>query len=257
MHTPAALVRSSKPYMSGVWATGHVSLWLFEGKWFCTISSASHTIFRSTTTGQCRLWVSSDDFSPWSSSIWHIPLVLHDLHLIHTDLKPENILLVHNQYTTVPVAVPGKVCAFELSKLQKLRYSSAQRATSQQAYIVLHRYPSHRFWVGHFPRRVSLNRCMHATLPRTRNHLRYVSSILPSTTLQSLNSNHHRPWLVISMWCVLSGMYSRRVLHRRRALPNTRQLGASSHDGDGHGQDAWTFCTRWPSRETWIFQRWL
>ncbi|KZP31821.1 kinase-like protein [Athelia psychrophila] len=33
---------------------------------------------------------------------------LHDLHLIHTDLKPENILLVHNQYVTVPVPVPGK-----------------------------------------------------------------------------------------------------------------------------------------------------
>lgn len=35
--------------------------------------------------------------------------VLHDLHLIHTDLKPENILLVHNDYRTVSVPVPGKV----------------------------------------------------------------------------------------------------------------------------------------------------
>ncbi|KAF8072002.1 CMGC/CLK protein kinase [Lyophyllum atratum] len=33
---------------------------------------------------------------------------LHELHLIHTDLKPENILLVHNDYSTVPVPVPGK-----------------------------------------------------------------------------------------------------------------------------------------------------
>jgi len=33
---------------------------------------------------------------------------LHDLHLIHTDLKPENILLVHNDYKTVHVPVPGK-----------------------------------------------------------------------------------------------------------------------------------------------------
>lgn len=29
-----------------------------------------------------------------------LPIVLHDLNLIHTDLKPENILLVHNQYQT-------------------------------------------------------------------------------------------------------------------------------------------------------------
>lgn len=29
-----------------------------------------------------------------------VPLVLHDLNLIHTDLKPENILLVHNGYQT-------------------------------------------------------------------------------------------------------------------------------------------------------------
>ncbi|EGN99103.1 hypothetical protein SERLA73DRAFT_53690, partial [Serpula lacrymans var. lacrymans S7.3] len=33
---------------------------------------------------------------------------LHDLHLIHTDLKPENILLVHNDYRSIPVHVPGK-----------------------------------------------------------------------------------------------------------------------------------------------------
>ncbi|KII89775.1 hypothetical protein PLICRDRAFT_108206 [Plicaturopsis crispa FD-325 SS-3] len=33
---------------------------------------------------------------------------LHDLHLIHTDLKPENILLVHNDFRTVNIAVPGK-----------------------------------------------------------------------------------------------------------------------------------------------------
>ena len=29
-----------------------------------------------------------------------LPLVLHDLNLIHTDLKPENILLVNNHYQT-------------------------------------------------------------------------------------------------------------------------------------------------------------
>ncbi|RDB25581.1 Dual specificity protein kinase lkh1 [Hypsizygus marmoreus] len=33
---------------------------------------------------------------------------LHDLHLIHTDLKPENILLVHNDYDTIHVPIPGK-----------------------------------------------------------------------------------------------------------------------------------------------------
>jgi serine/threonine protein kinase len=36
-------------------------------------------------------------------------IVLHELHLIHTDLKPENILLVHNDYRTVTLPVPGKV----------------------------------------------------------------------------------------------------------------------------------------------------
>jgi dual-specificity kinase len=34
---------------------------------------------------------------------------LHDLHLIHTDLKPENILLVHNNFRSTAVPVPGKV----------------------------------------------------------------------------------------------------------------------------------------------------
>jgi dual-specificity kinase len=38
----------------------------------------------------------------------HLP-VLHDLHLIHTDLKPENILLVHNNFRSSAVPVPGKV----------------------------------------------------------------------------------------------------------------------------------------------------
>jgi len=33
---------------------------------------------------------------------------LHDLRLIHTDLKPENILLVHNNFRSIPVPVPGK-----------------------------------------------------------------------------------------------------------------------------------------------------
>ncbi|KAF9046842.1 kinase-like protein [Hymenopellis radicata] len=33
---------------------------------------------------------------------------LHDLKLVHTDLKPENILLVHNDYKTASVPVPGK-----------------------------------------------------------------------------------------------------------------------------------------------------
>ncbi|KAF8920201.1 kinase-like domain-containing protein [Mucidula mucida] len=33
---------------------------------------------------------------------------LHDLKLVHTDLKPENILLVHNDYKTASVSVPGK-----------------------------------------------------------------------------------------------------------------------------------------------------
>ncbi len=37
--------------------------------------------------------------------------VLHDLKLVHTDLKPENILLVHNDYKTASVSVPGKVCS--------------------------------------------------------------------------------------------------------------------------------------------------
>ncbi|KAF8223105.1 kinase-like protein [Tricholoma matsutake] len=41
---------------------------------------------------------------------------LHDLHLIHTDLKPENILLVHNDYRTVAVAIPGKRNAPSRSK---------------------------------------------------------------------------------------------------------------------------------------------
>lgn len=44
-------------------------------------------------------------------------IVLHDLHLIHTDLKPENILLVTNDYKTMQITVPGKVCKTKLDVL--------------------------------------------------------------------------------------------------------------------------------------------
>lgn len=54
-------------------------------------------------------WLVSVSLLSWPHS-HH--LVLHDLHLIHTDLKPENILLVHNDYKTVQISVPGKVTFF-------------------------------------------------------------------------------------------------------------------------------------------------
>jgi dual-specificity kinase len=71
--------------------------------------------------------------------------VLHDLHLIHTDLKPENILLVHNDYKTVPVPVPGKVSISDLVDQLRLTMSlsPAKRPTQSQADIALYRYPAH------------------------------------------------------------------------------------------------------------------
>jgi dual-specificity kinase len=55
-------------------------------------------------------------------------LVLHELHLIHTDLKPENILLVHNDYRTVSVPVPGKV-----SPLLSLSFSIVDESIKRNA----------------------------------------------------------------------------------------------------------------------------
>ncbi|KAF7976596.1 hypothetical protein HWV62_2252 [Athelia sp. TMB] len=77
----------------------------------------NHICLVSELLGMCLYdFLKENDFAPFprhhiqsfARQLLGSVAFLHDLHLIHTDLKPENILLVHNQYTTVPVAVPGK-----------------------------------------------------------------------------------------------------------------------------------------------------
>jgi dual-specificity kinase len=66
-------------------------------------------------------------------------LVLHDLHLIHTDLKPENILLVHNDYKTVHVPVPGKVILIQFYFRPSSNYVIvSQRNAPTKAKRILH-----------------------------------------------------------------------------------------------------------------------
>ncbi|KAJ6570181.1 kinase-like domain-containing protein [Mycena vulgaris] len=77
----------------------------------------NHICLVSELLGMCLYdFLKDNDFAPFPRQ--HIQsfarqllgsvAFLHDLHLIHTDLKPENILLVHNDYKTVHVPVPGK-----------------------------------------------------------------------------------------------------------------------------------------------------
>ncbi|KAJ6612314.1 kinase-like domain-containing protein [Mycena sp. CBHHK59/15] len=77
----------------------------------------NHICLVSELLGMCLYdFLKENDFAPFPRQ--HIQsfarqllgsvAFLHDLHLIHTDLKPENILLVHNDYKTVHVPVPGK-----------------------------------------------------------------------------------------------------------------------------------------------------
>ncbi|KAJ7220092.1 CMGC/CLK protein kinase [Mycena pura] len=77
----------------------------------------NHICLVSELLGMCLYdFLKENDFAPFPRQ--HIQsfarqllgsvAFLHDLHLIHTDLKPENILLVHSDYKTVYVPVPGK-----------------------------------------------------------------------------------------------------------------------------------------------------
>ncbi|KAF5382087.1 hypothetical protein D9615_004311 [Tricholomella constricta] len=83
-------------------------------QWF---DHRNHICLVSELLGMCVYdFIKENEFAPFPR--YHIQsfarqllgsvAFLHELHLIHTDLKPENILLVHNDYTTVAVPVPGK-----------------------------------------------------------------------------------------------------------------------------------------------------
>ncbi|KAF9000601.1 kinase-like domain-containing protein [Cyathus striatus] len=77
----------------------------------------NHICLVSELLGMCVYdFLKENDFAPFprhhiqdfARQLLGSVAFLHDLRLIHTDLKPENILLVHNDYRTVHVAVPGK-----------------------------------------------------------------------------------------------------------------------------------------------------
>ncbi|TFK40262.1 CMGC/CLK protein kinase [Crucibulum laeve] len=62
---------------------------------------------------------------------------LHELRLIHTDLKPENILLVHNDYRTINVQIPGKRNAVKPKRILEstdIRLIDFGSATFEQEY---------------------------------------------------------------------------------------------------------------------------
>ncbi|PPQ83427.1 hypothetical protein CVT25_007018 [Psilocybe cyanescens] len=77
----------------------------------------NHICLVSELLGMCVYdFIKENDFAPFprhhiqkfARQLLGSVAFLHDLRLIHTDLKPENILLVHNDYRTVHVTVPGK-----------------------------------------------------------------------------------------------------------------------------------------------------
>ncbi|KAF4613591.1 hypothetical protein D9613_007897 [Agrocybe pediades] len=77
----------------------------------------NHICLVSELLGMCVYdFIKENDFAPFprhhiqsfARQLLGSVAFLHDLRLIHTDLKPENILLVHNEYRTAHIAVPGK-----------------------------------------------------------------------------------------------------------------------------------------------------
>ncbi|PFH53095.1 hypothetical protein AMATHDRAFT_1523 [Amanita thiersii Skay4041] len=77
----------------------------------------NHICLVSELLGMCVYdFLKENDFAPFprrhiqdfARQLLGSVAFLHDLRLIHTDLKPENILLVHSNYKTVSVPVPGK-----------------------------------------------------------------------------------------------------------------------------------------------------
>ncbi|KAF9484354.1 CMGC CLK protein kinase [Pholiota conissans] len=77
----------------------------------------NHICLVSELLGMCVYdFIKENDFAPFprhhiqkfARQLLGSVAFVHELRLIHTDLKPENILLVHNDYRTVHVTVPGK-----------------------------------------------------------------------------------------------------------------------------------------------------
>ncbi|KAG2017868.1 CMGC/MAPK protein kinase [Coprinopsis cinerea AmutBmut pab1-1] len=77
----------------------------------------NHICLVSELLGMCVYdFLKENDFAPFprhhiqdfARQLFGSVAFLHELRLIHTDLKPENILLVHNDYRTINVPIPGK-----------------------------------------------------------------------------------------------------------------------------------------------------
>ena len=157
---------------------------------------------------------------------WRQFLVLHDLHLIHTDLKPENILLVHNDHKVVHVAVPGKVyiiflCLLHLDLIVDISVClPAQRAAQTQAAIAFDRHPTDRFRLCNFWARVPLHGRVYPPLPCSRDYPRFVPLLFHGVPYLSVP--FVRLGLVLSLRCILIGMYPRGILHWHRTFSNAR-----------------------------------
>lgn len=174
MHTSTALVRPSQPYLFSFRAIRDVCVWFLEREWVCTFPSSTYTVICPTTIGQCRLWDSLMSYCNRSQLIWRSAPVLHDLHLIHTDLKPENILLVHNNYKTSAVPVPGKVFFRCFLSAICTYWPQAQRTAAYEAHITLDGYSTYWFWIGYLRRGVSLYSRFYSPLSCPRNYSRSV-----------------------------------------------------------------------------------
>ncbi|KAF5392383.1 hypothetical protein D9757_001502 [Collybiopsis confluens] len=82
-----------------------------------TFDHRNHVCLVSELLGMCVYdFLKENDFSPFprhhiqsfARQLLNSVAFLHRESLIHTDLKPENILLVHNDFTSVNVPLPGK-----------------------------------------------------------------------------------------------------------------------------------------------------
>ncbi|KIK62520.1 hypothetical protein GYMLUDRAFT_242681 [Collybiopsis luxurians FD-317 M1] len=90
-----------------------------------TFDHRNHVCLVSELLGMCVYdFLKDNDFAPFprhhiqsfARQLLSSVAFLHRESLIHTDLKPENILLVHNDYSLVNIAVPGKKNAPPKSK---------------------------------------------------------------------------------------------------------------------------------------------
>ena len=147
-------------------------------------------------------------------------LVLHDLHLIHTDLKPENILLVHNNYRLAVVPVPGKASGCRVdTQWDVIRFPFiAECSTTDETDTSVHGYSPHRFWFCDVRGRVSLNRCLDASLSSTGNHpwcasfVREVHHCLRELCCKGLGWSY--PCDAYSLGCILVEFYTGVALYQ-------------------------------------------